>query len=62
MKKTERNNDILSLIKSGISYAEIGRRYNVTKQRIYQLAKANNIHFRKGSPQVFSLWEEFSAL
>lgn len=37
MVKTERNNEILKLIQSGKSFVEVGKLFNVSKQRILQI-------------------------
>lgn len=37
MRKEQRNNEIMQLISQGISYAEIGERYNLTIPRVREL-------------------------
>ncbi len=38
-EQRERNLKIIDLVQEGIPYAEIGRQFNVTRQRIHQLRK-----------------------
>jgi DNA-binding transcriptional ArsR family regulator len=43
----KRDNQIVSLIKLGLTLKEIGRRFKITSQRIYQIALRNNIKVQK---------------
>jgi hypothetical protein len=42
-KKINREKEILKLLSEGNTYKEVGEKYNVSKQRINQIAKKNNI-------------------
>jgi DNA-binding CsgD family transcriptional regulator len=46
--KSKRNDKIMSMIKSGKTYEEIGKKFSITKQRVYQIAVDNG----------FSRWKE----
>jgi len=41
MLKISRHEEISNLLKSGLSYAEIGRRWNISRQRVWQIANKN---------------------
>lgn len=36
-KKQKRNDEIMDLYKDGCSLAEIGRKYGISRQRVYQI-------------------------
>lgn len=48
MVKTERNNEIINLVLSGKSFVEVGKLFNVSKQRVLQI-------YSKRYPEKYSL-------
>lgn len=41
---TDRNDELVSLLKEGkLNYVELGKRFGITKARVYQFAKANGV-------------------
>ena len=38
MSKISRNTEVSKLLESGLSYAEIGRRWRISRQRVWQIA------------------------
>ena len=42
-EKKERNVKIVKDIQGGLTYSEIGEKYNITIQRVSQFAKQNNV-------------------
>ena len=43
-EQKNRNNKILTEIKSGTTFEEIGNKFGITKQRVNQISKKYNIH------------------
>ena len=41
--KTERNKELVMYVREGHSFVETAKKYGITKQRVYQLAKQHNI-------------------
>ena len=39
MSKTSRHEEVSKLLASGLNYAEIGRRWGISRQRVWQIAK-----------------------
>ena len=54
-EKKERNVKIVKDIQEGrLTYKEIGKKYNLTKQRVYQFAQDNNIsRWEKSREDIF---------
>lgn len=42
-RKTERNAEMLKMLNSGISYTIIGKKFNISKSRVQEIAKLNGI-------------------
>ena len=43
MPKTERNNEIFAKWERGLSYSELARQYDVTRQRIYAIVAEQRV-------------------
>jgi excisionase family DNA binding protein len=41
MSKISRYEEVSNLLEAGLSYAEIGRRWNISRQRVWQIANKN---------------------
>lgn len=43
IKNRERNNEMKELYRNGMSFADIGRKYGISRQRVFQIVKGRKI-------------------